>query len=140
MKKTAAFLLTAMTLFSVHSQAGTFDPVEADEQRVVQGALIAESSQRVLVMIDGAEVATIEQLHQIFVEALHLPAHYGRNFDALYDVLTDQDLISKDIDVTIIQGNRLKENVGADKVQTLLDVLNDAQEVDPSHLSVTYWD
>lgn len=32
---------------------------------------------------------TDEAIHDYFVRMLALPGHYGRNLDALYDVLTD---------------------------------------------------
>ena len=40
--------------------------------------------------IDLADVTTTEQFHEILVKELPLPEHYGRNLDALYDVLTDE--------------------------------------------------
>lgn len=40
------------------------------------------------VVIDGEQVVTIEQFYDTLVKQLHLPAHFGRNLDALWDVLT----------------------------------------------------
>ena len=40
--------------------------------------------------IDLAGVTTKAELHDILVKELPLPEHYGRNLDALYDVLTEQ--------------------------------------------------
>ena len=38
--------------------------------------------------IDCAPIRTKEDLHRIFQEALHFPAWYGNNLDALHDCLT----------------------------------------------------
>lgn len=42
---------------------------------------------KVILDFDGRQ--TSEQIHQHLAEALHLPEHYGRNADALYDCLTE---------------------------------------------------
>ena len=39
--------------------------------------------------IDALELETMEDVHARFLQALNLPAYYGRNLDALYDCLTD---------------------------------------------------
>ena len=39
--------------------------------------------------IDCALIHSKEALHRAFAEALHFPAYYGMNLDALYDCLTD---------------------------------------------------
>lgn len=39
--------------------------------------------------IDLRDVRTREQFHDRIQETLSCPAHYGRNLDALYDVLTE---------------------------------------------------
>lgn len=38
-------------------------------------------------MINGANMRTREDAHAEIARALQLPAHYGRNLDALWDVL-----------------------------------------------------
>ena len=40
-------------------------------------------------VIDLAGVRSAVRLHAILAEKLPLPEHYGRNFDAFYDVLTE---------------------------------------------------
>ena len=39
--------------------------------------------------IDGNAIFTSPDLHKALAEALSFPEYYGRNFDALYDCLTD---------------------------------------------------
>jgi ribonuclease inhibitor len=40
------------------------------------------------IRIDGAAVATLAQAWDALAAALELPAHFGRNLDALHDCLT----------------------------------------------------
>ncbi len=41
-----------------------------------------------VVQLNGAAAADRDQLHAMLQERLELPAWYGRNLDALYDMLT----------------------------------------------------
>ena len=41
------------------------------------------------IIIPGREIADRAALHRFLRDALELPAHYGRNLDALHDVLTE---------------------------------------------------
>ena len=41
------------------------------------------------VTIDCSQVHTKEDLHRVFASVLSFPEWYGRNLDALHDVLTD---------------------------------------------------
>lgn len=125
--------------YPTQSYADIFSEPATLEQRDINGATIFESEEVVMLMIDGSAIVSTEHLHQIFVDALKLPASYGKNLDALYDVLTDQTLISKKIDITIRNGSALTVNLGEGAVDALLEVLNSAQEADPSHMSLMYW-
>ena len=40
------------------------------------------------VSIDGASVRSEADFHAVLVEKLGLPSHYGRNLDAMWDVLS----------------------------------------------------
>ncbi len=40
-------------------------------------------------MFDLAEIPTIDALHAALAKKLRFPGHYGRNLDALHDVLTE---------------------------------------------------
>ena len=39
--------------------------------------------------LDGREAVSRAALHELLARGLNLPAHYGRNLDALYDALTE---------------------------------------------------
>ena len=41
-------------------------------------------------IIDGSALPEAAAVHDLFTRALDLPAWYGRNLDALYDVLTER--------------------------------------------------
>ncbi|MCI9331737.1 MAG: barstar family protein [Oscillibacter sp.] len=41
------------------------------------------------VVLDGLELETPEDIHDLFAGTLALPEYYGRNLDALFDCLTD---------------------------------------------------
>ena len=43
------------------------------------------------VVLYGAEFDDVEKIHQTLAETLDFPNYYGKNLDALYDVLTDLD-------------------------------------------------
>lgn len=43
------------------------------------------------VTLDVSNIATETELHRLFKEQLHFPLHYGMNWDALWDVITDEN-------------------------------------------------
>jgi len=133
-------LMATITLFSFQSKAADIFGGEPDStiETDVDGAQIFESNDRILVMLDGSSITSMAQIHTILAKALHLPQYYGKNLDALYDVLTDSKVIKKNWDITIYCGNYLRQNIGDTNVDSLLDVLNDAQ--DQNHYNtVMYW-
>lgn len=138
MKSVLGLLVACVTMVSLQARADLFDAPESI-QTSIPGAVITEAGDEIILTIDGNDVQSLQQLHQIFAKALKLPATYGKNFDALYDVLTDETLVSKRLDIGVIGGEALKQNIGAKNVQKLIDVLNDAYEADPMHLSSIYW-
>ncbi|WP_415063099.1 barstar family protein [Bdellovibrio sp.] len=129
----------ALLSYPTKSYADMFSAAPTLEQRDIKGATIFESEEVVMLMIDGSAIESTKHLHEIFAEALKLPTSYGKNLDALFDVLTDQTLISKKIDITIRNGSALTVTLGEDTVDALLEVLNSAQEADPNHMSLMYW-
>ena len=43
------------------------------------------------VILDGQKMLNRRAVHDHLAEQLHLPDYYGRNLDALYDLLTERD-------------------------------------------------
>lgn len=100
---------------------------------------VSSSENKITLLIDGASTQSIEELHEFFATALNLPSYYGKNFDALYDVLTDEDLIPQKIDIAIFSGTALSQKIGEKKLAKLLEVINDAQENNATHIDFIYW-
>ncbi|MEJ2046122.1 MAG: barstar family protein [Reinekea sp.] len=73
------------------------------------------------VVINGNEINSETDFHKTIAEAMDFPSHYGKNLDALWDVL------STDIErpVTLIWENSSssKESMG-DSFTKILDLLN----------------
>lgn len=65
-----------------------------------------------------------EEIHDFFQESLSLPEAYGRNLDALFDVLTD---VSEDTKIVVETGGLEPHGLGA-YARQLLRVLRDAAE------------
>ena len=42
------------------------------------------------IVLDGLELRSLEEVHDRFAQALALPEWYGRNLDALYDLLAER--------------------------------------------------
>lgn len=49
------------------------------------------------IVLDGSQLSDAANLHDYLMEMLELPGYYGKNFDALYDCLTELN----DIEITI---------------------------------------
>ncbi|KHD87233.1 MAG: hypothetical protein OM95_15765 [Bdellovibrio sp. ArHS] len=113
-------------------------PSQAQDMDAIPGAAVYENESRITLLIYGYQVESIEQIHEIFAQAFKLPQSYGGNLDALYDVLTDPSVLKKNWDITIISGAELRVNIGDEKVDALLDVLNEAAAQDPTN-SVSWW-
>lgn len=61
------------------------------------------------VKIDGNKIKNREQLHDELQRQLDLPDYYGRNLDALYDVLTS---FTQPVSFEIVNEAELKEHLG----------------------------
>ena len=76
----------------------------------------------------GAQIADPEALHTALAEAFGFPAWYGRNLDALHDLLTEP---MEPTTLTIYDWDALAETLG-DKASALRRVLNDAGQENPN--------
>ena len=86
------------------------------------------------IIIEGALIASREELHKVFKEALDLPEHYGKNLDALWDMLTG-DI---DLPIRIIwrDYNTTEENIGSYAKKTL-EVIKRAAETQETKIFYT---
>lgn len=62
-----------------------------------------------IVLLDGEKIHSVDDLHNAFAEALALPEWYGRNLDALHDVLTDA---AEEIGVIAVNTDGLEKHLG----------------------------
>lgn len=76
------------------------------------------------ILLDGRAFVDKETAHTVLKEKLDLPEYYGRNLDALWDLLTT-DFTSKMI--TIRHPQAIKENLGR-YGQLLLHMFEEIQE------------
>ena len=79
-----------------------------------------------ILVIDGAYVSDMKQLHEHIASQLHFPKHYGKNLDALYDCLTDM----KKVAIHVHNYGALKEHLG-DAADGLMEVFLDLCAVKP---------
>ena len=73
--------------------------------------------------LDGKEMTSLIKAHEHIAQALKFPGYYGKNFDALFDCLSEM----KDAEITIINTDDIIENLGQKGV-TLLGIFEDAAD------------
>ena len=83
-------------------------------------------------MLDGNAMTDRPAAHSHLAERLALPTYYGRNLDALYDVLSE---ISEDTELVLQDPNAVAQNLGK-YGEALLSVMQEAAEENP-HLTIT---
>ena len=76
----------------------------------------------------GARIADLDALHAALSEGLGFPAWYGRNLDALYDLLTEP---TEPVTLTIYAWDKLAETLG-EKAAPLRRVLEDEGQENPA--------
>ena len=80
------------------------------------------------IILDGQLMTDRSAAHDLLAEKLEFPAYYGRNLDALYDLLSTYP---ERIDVTLVHANRMLENLG-NYGKSLLRALQDAARENPN--------
>lgn len=78
---------------------------------------------KLVLNLDGSILKSKEELHSTIQWQLQLPEYYGRNLDALWDVLSTW---SKPLSIEVTNTAQLKVNLG-DYADALLDLLRDAE-------------
>ena len=79
------------------------------------------------ITIDGRNVNTRDELHEVLGKELSFPEWYGRNLDALYDCLTD---VCDDTTLQVTHVDALREHLGG-YADVFLRVLSEASEENP---------
>lgn len=85
------------------------------------------------IVIDGGLMTSREAAHDLLSARLGLPSCYGRNLDALYDVLTERGAPTR---LVVLHRGELEALLG-DYGRALLDTLEDADRANPA-LQVLY--
>lgn len=83
--------------------------------------------------LDGRLLTDRKAVHDTFSEKLNFPSYYGRNLDALYDLLTE---ISEPLEICIIHADQMETMLGA-YGNALIDTLKDAQS-ENANLTITF--
>lgn len=81
------------------------------------------------VLIDGKEIKTKDQLHAIIAKNLNFPTYYGKNLDALNEILSSD--FTGDSIVKIKHVNLLKAKIGSEYIEAMIQVIMDAAEDNP---------
>jgi ribonuclease inhibitor len=77
-----------------------------------------------VVTLNGDNMTSREEAHIYLSCKLDFPEYYGRNLDALWDILST---ISEPMEIRLLSSNKLKENLG-EYAESLLSVFEDASE------------
>lgn len=85
-----------------------------------------------VIVLDGKAMTDRPGVHSYLAEKLDLPTWYGRNLDALYDVLTE---IGTDTELVLEDPAAAVKNLGK-YAEALLSVMQEAAEENP-HLTIT---
>ena len=80
------------------------------------------------ITLDGLELQSMEEVHDLFARALDLPEWYGRNLDALFDCLTDA---REPVAVRLLHEDELRERLGR-RGSALIRLLHRAAEESPN--------
>lgn len=78
-------------------------------------------------VLDGEKMLNRREAHDHLTERLALPDYYGRNLDALYDLLTEREGPTQ---IVIEHGNTLLSWLG-DYGQALIQTMLDAERANP---------
>ena len=84
------------------------------------------------ITLNGKAMVDRPAAHSHLAERLDLPTYYGRNLDALYDVLTD---IGEETQIILEDPAAVVENLGK-YGEALLSTMQEAAEENP-HLIIT---
>ena len=79
------------------------------------------------ILLDGRLMTGREAVHDLLAEKLNFPSYYGRNLDALYDLLTQQ---CSDLKITVADISVIRENLGI-YATALFSTMEDAAAYNP---------
>lgn len=81
------------------------------------------------VQLNGKLIKNREELHTVIAKGLNFPSYYGKNLDALYDILVSD--FSGETIIKIKHLNFLRQRLGNTYTQAFLEVIGEASETNP---------
>lgn len=88
------------------------------------------------VVINGNEVTSVDDFHDLIKQGLEFPDYYGMNPDALWDCLSEALLSDEQIEIVWSSFEKSSATMGED-AKILRETLLDAQEKYPDQLKVS---
>ena len=85
------------------------------------------------IILNGLDIISMSDIHNIFSEELNFPEYYGRNLDALYDCLSE---VTEEVEIVIKEREELSENLGI-SFDRLCNLLVDISE-EYDNISVSF--
>ncbi len=85
------------------------------------------------IILNGLDIISMSDIHNIFSEELDFPEYYGRNLDALYDCLSE---VTEEVEIVIEEREELSENLGI-SFDRLCNLLVDISE-EYDNISVSF--
>ena len=82
------------------------------------------------VVLDGRIMVSREAAHDLLAKMLKLPDYYGRNLDALYDVISD---CTEDLDITVVHADVMLDHLGSygnALLKTFIDASQNFERID----------
>jgi len=101
----------------------------AGELQAVEGVLVAFAERHTvrLLTFDGRRCATFEELYRHYWDVVHPPQSFGENLDALYDNMTDSDVLGdRPVLVAFLHANHVLTREASDACERLLSCFDHA--------------
>ena len=74
-----------------------------------------------IIILDGNKIKNTKHFHKAFIKTLDLPRSYGKNLDALNDILTSTQ---EEIGIIAVNADMLSETLGS-RWQSFLQLMED---------------
>ena len=82
------------------------------------------------IVIRGSRFENIKEIHEFLADALCFPDYYGKNLDALHDVLGELPR-TEEVQFVVLFSGKMKENLTS-KLEKLVMVLEDSAAENPN--------
>ncbi|MCK4795945.1 MAG: barstar family protein [Spirochaetes bacterium] len=79
------------------------------------------------IYIDGNEILDENAFYDILQEKLKLPDYFGRNLDALWESIADEE-IELPIIIEVVNSSKIQENLGDNFFNNIMSIFKDAQD------------